>query len=344
MQRFIADTLDSLPAGVAVLDRDGGVRLTNRQARELLGEWPTHQLPAPLAALPWPGGTPGGDALKPERPQLEAELADGRTLLVSTAALYEESGDRLGTVIGLVEITDLRAAQRAREDTLYFLSHDLRAPLASILLLAEGNATPELQGRISFYARSALGLVENLFRLVRAQTLDPARFMELPLEMVLQDAAEEVWALAQAKEIQLVTELPTGDDEPCLVRGDGDLLCRALVNLLTNAIKYTPNGGQVTLTLAAAGEEWALSVCDTGAGIDEELSSRLFQRFSRLPTAENRRISGVGLGLAMVRAVAERHGGSVSVTSQPGAGACFTLRLPPVTAGCESTVSEIRQA
>lgn len=111
--------------------------------------------------------------------------------------------------------------------------------------------------------------------------------------------------------------------------GDADLLRRAILNLLTNAIKYTPAGGSVDLRLAADGPKgWVVEVIDTGAGIPEEQQQQLFRRFGRLDNEANRKISGIGLGLLMVRTVAERHGGKVTLESAPGIGSCFRLHLP----------------
>jgi signal transduction histidine kinase len=292
--------------------------------------------------MPWPHATRAAELPRPDDAdgpmQVEAELADGRVVLASAAGLFDDSGQSLGAVIGLSDISALREAQRSREDTMHFLSHDLRAPLASILTMLDpanaGAGAPlssdaERLGWVERYARKALTLADDLFRLVRAEDVDPARFTLLSLEMVVQDAVDQVWAPAHSKHIHLITEIDEADDDqPCLVRGDGDLLCRAIVNLLGNAVKYTPEGGEVRVSLTGQAGEWAVAVSDTGAGIAPEQQSRLFQRFSRLPTAQNRRIGGVGLGLMMVRTVADRHGGSINVSSRLGEGSVFTLRLP----------------
>lgn len=228
-----------------------------------------------------------------------------------------------------------RELQRSREETMHFLSHDLRAPLASIVsaLEARGDGRlsddPELVTRIDRHARAALGLAENLVRLVRAEGIDPLQFTELGLEMLVQDAVDEAWALAHARRLSLSCEIePAGSESDFVVLGDADLLRRAILNLLTNAIKYTPEGGRVTVRLRAADGGWAVDVEDSGIGIAEDQQVRLFQRFSRLPTEQNRTLAGIGLGLLMVRTVAERHAGTVTVSSKPGEGSRFTLHLP----------------
>lgn len=343
LQRFISDALDGLPVGAVVIDLDGGIRLFNRRAMALLGVEEPWALRATLGAMPWPrDGVPlermqeamGGGPL-----QIEVELDAGRVVLASLSGLFDDAGRALGVVVGLSDITTLREVQRNREDTMHFLSHDMRAPLASIVTLVEAakrgipspvtsEAEQERLGWVDRYARAALAMVENLFRLVRAEGVDPNAYGTLAPELLVQDAADQVWALARDKGVKLETRIALDEDETGELRGDGDLLCRAIVNLLTNAVKYTPAGGCVTLALGREGERFVISVSDTGAGIPPEQQSRLFQRFARLDTRENRRLSGVGLGLMMVRTVAERHGGSVAVASKVGEGSTFTLSLP----------------
>lgn len=257
----------------------------------------------------------------PGQPDAETRVADpfvDRIEIVQEAALRQ------------------RELQRSRDETMDFLSHDLRAPLAAIVTTLEaeharagGDAKRDaLFERVDRYARSALGMAENLVRLVRAESMDPARFTELSLDMIVQDAADEAWALAQARALRLDTLLDLPDDADCVVRGDADLLRRAILNLLSNAIKYSPERETVTLALAPDDGGWKVAVRDHGPGISAEQQAQLFQRFSRLDGEHNRKLGGIGLGLLMVRTVAERHGGRVGVVSQPGAGSTFFLWLP----------------
>lgn len=334
LERFVADTVEGLPVGVVVIDSTGQTQLYNRRAVELLDlDSPTAILTA-VTAMGWPQPIVNGDSvINADEPlQAEAELPNGRVVLAFAAPLRGSPGHPQRIVVSLSDISDLRKAQRSREETMHFLSHDLRAPLASILTLAESPVDEHdmtaVRGHIERYARSALSLAENLARLVRAEGIDPTCFTELQLDMLVQDAVDEVWALARAKEIALSIVLDLDEDQEATVRGDADLLRRAIVNLLTNAIKYTPSGGAVGVRLVRNENCWEVRVSDTGIGISEEQCSLLFKRFARLQTAENHSLSGIGLGLLMVRAVSERHGGSVSVSSKPGKGSVFILSLP----------------
>jgi len=116
--------------------------------------------------------------------------------------------------------------------------------------------------------------------------------------------------------------------EPAVVLGDAGALRRAVLNLVDNAVKYTPAGGKVEISLLVAEGEARIVVRDTGIGIDPADAARIFDPFVRLDAARTRDAGGSGLGLALVRAIVEAHGGTITVDSTPGAGSRFTVRLP----------------
>ncbi|HMV62471.1 MAG TPA: CHASE2 and HATPase_c domain-containing protein [Rhodocyclaceae bacterium] len=337
VRRFIADTLEHLPIGVVVIDPGNRVVLHNERARHLLQAFRGEDLLAALRSLPWPVYLPMRDGL----PDLagfagirQFELPVGRRhLLLSVAELVAGTGSLSGRVIGLADVTVMHEAQRTREDTMHFLSHDLRAPLASILTLIDGyKGDPAAQAeqipRIARYARSALDLADGLFRLVRAEGSDPKDFVELDLAGLVDSAADEVWPQAHARGIRVAVDTRAAETEEPIVRGDFSLLRRAVINLLTNAIKYGSPDSTVSAELAAEGADWVIRVRGQGAGIPPDALPRLFKRFSRIVEEGRDRPSGVGLGLLIVKTVAERHGGNVSVESTPGVGSMFEIRLP----------------
>jgi CHASE2 domain-containing sensor protein/signal transduction histidine kinase len=344
MRRFIADTLDSLPVGALVADPQGRIVLGNREALRLLQVRALAEVPGALAALSWPPGIAlQNDLPRPSTagttPAVEIEGPGERFLMVQVAELMDDGGQAAGIVIGISDITRIREAQRGREETMHYLSHDLRSPMASILTLIEaeklaGTPAPEaleFLRQLSRYANSALKLADDLFRLVRAEAIDQERFTRFGLADVAQDAIDEVWALARAKQVQVVLD---ADETVCAeaeVRGDQELVRRALINLLGNAVKYGPEQAQVRVTLAREDGDWAVAVSDQGEGITPAQMPGLFRRFGRLKTAASRRESGVGLGLMIVKTVAERHGGRIRVASTPGQGTTFTLTLPAAT-------------
>lgn len=258
---------------------------------------------------------------------LDAELAE----LGREVALPEAGGpDPLQHRLAIVRRATLasRTAQQTREDTMRFVSHDLRSPLAAIINLIELQPEEvELLPAVRTQAQNALSLADEFFRLARAEASDPTRYEPTELVAIVDDAADEVWALARKAGTEVRRQRAADE---AWVRGNAELLRRAVVNLLSNAIKYGGSSGPIELSLCSAGSEWLVQVADHGPGIPPEYRERLFRRFGRLPDAIERGIPGVGLGLAMVHTVAERHGGGVSVECPSVGGSVFSLRLPAV--------------
>jgi CHASE2 domain-containing sensor protein/nitrogen-specific signal transduction histidine kinase len=223
-----------------------------------------------------------------------------------------------------------RAIQKVRDDTMRFISHDIRSPLASIITLAEGfgrkpGDDPRLQ-QMGRYAQHALDLADDFFRLAKAEALDPRGFTEIDLSSPVQEAADDIWPLAEKRHVLiLVRDLGSGDP---VVLGDQTQLLRALINLLGNAIKFSPEGSKVEVTLREDGGWLEIAVADQGCGIAEENLTRLFTRYGRITTPGQPSPPGIGLGLLIVKTIVERHSGTVSVQSTVGAGSTFIIRLP----------------
>lgn len=137
----------------------------------------------------------------------------------------------------------------------------------------------------------------------------------------------------QAQERQINLRFQYDQNEDVWVRGNNELLERLVVNLLTNAVKYSHDGGEVRVGLRAAGEQVCCDVADDGVGIPESFRSKLFERFSRASTSGGARTRGAGLGLRFVKVVTERHGGDIQVHSKPGEGSRFVLSLARVDVG-----------
>ena len=337
-RHFMIDTLEGLPTGVVVIDPEGVVQLHNHRAAALLGVGESSEMLTALRRIEWPADLPTENGI-PQSPaeaaSVEVQAASGCNLHVTIAALHDRRSRVHGVVLTLDDITSVKQAQARREEAMQYLSHDLRAPLSSILTLIEGSALDDQppQGgeretleRIGKYADSALELTENLFRLVRAEGVDARRFTVFDLCQIADDAAEEAWALARAKGIRIIRDEPP--EAECLVLCEPSLLRRAVLNLLTNAVKYSPENSRITMRMARESRGWRLDVSDEGMGIDAEDLSLLFQRFGRLEKESGRRVAGLGLGLMIVKTVVERHGGGVEVVSEPGKGSTFTLFLP----------------
>jgi signal transduction histidine kinase len=166
-------------------------------------------------------------------------------------------------------------------------------------------------------------LVEELLELSRIESgAAPLRFEHLDAVTLVRDTVKR---FAQQAERAGVTLRARTADAPLTVIGDGERLERALGNLVANAIKFTPSGGEITVSAEAGDADVAIGVADTGIGIEPDQQARVFERFYK---ADRGRGSGTGLGLAIVKHIVLAHEGSVSLESRPGRGSTFTMRLP----------------
>jgi CHASE2 domain-containing sensor protein/anti-sigma regulatory factor (Ser/Thr protein kinase) len=215
----------------------------------------------------------------------------------------------------------LRHLQDEQRETLAFISHDIRAPLASALMQLDALPLPA-QARLRVPLSRGLTLAEEFLRTSRAEMLDATRFEELDFVALVHQAIDDAYDAARAKPVQLVRRLP---DDPVWVQGEFGLLHRAMLNLMLNAVHYAPATSSVEVSLAIEDGWVEASVTDHGPGIASEDLAQLFQRFNRSAAGQT---TGTGLGLYFVRTVAEKHGGTVAVESEPGVSTCFTLRLP----------------
>lgn len=215
----------------------------------------------------------------------------------------------------------LRHLQDEQRETLAFISHDIRAPLASALMQLDALPAP-VQARLRVPLSRGLTLAEEFLRTSRAEMLDATRFGELDFAALVHQAIDDAFDAARAKPVQLVRQLP---DDPVWVQGEFGLLHRAMLNLVLNAVHYAPAHSSVVVHLAIKDGIIEASVTDHGPGIPADDLARLFQRFNRSAAGQT---TGTGLGLYFVRTVAEKHGGSVAVESKPGVSTRFTLRLP----------------
>ncbi len=335
LRQFLIDIGMSLPDALLVADNAGRVLTANSRAAEYLGAASVgalqgRSLAAELAPLrierTW-------DELAAAAPaSVEVRHPDGRDLLLNLVPCTTHDGRRIGLIVRLADISALKAAARQREELLRFLSHDMRSPQVSILMLIalqrHAKEAPPVDGtlaQIERYARQTLAFADDFVQLARAQARDPVELAPVDLAAVARDAADEAATQAHAKGIRIERGL---DPAEAWVRGDRQLLARALANLLSNAIKYSPAGTCVHLGLARADGGVACTVADEGEGIPADALARLFEPFQRFATARHPEVDGSGLGLAFVKATAERHGGRVAVESAPGRGSRFTLWVP----------------
>ncbi|MFA5522637.1 MAG: CHASE2 domain-containing protein [Castellaniella sp.] len=255
------------------------------------------------------------------------ESTDGMS--VALPAWQQSLTQRVGQLH--VALERFRRAQQQQDETLRFLSHDMRAPLNTLLALTENERhggrqdNPELLDQIDHHAARTLRLVDDFVDLSRAsaQTLQarPVHLGDLLLA-----CRDDSWARAQQKDIRLETE---GLEQDAWVMADAGLLERALLNLVDNAIKYSAPGTRIRLVLEAQGRhEWKACIIDQGRGMQADDLAHIFAPFTRVDTDAPANPGGAGLGLAFVHTVAQRHQAGLEVDSRPGRGSRFCLRLP----------------
>lgn len=237
---------------------------------------------------------------------------------------------------GLKESIEQQAAlEQERRLFIGAIAHDLRTPLfilrAHLRGLQKGIAASpekvrEYVDECATRADALERLVADLFAFTRLEYLEqePERAL-LELGAVLRQAVEGAHPLAAAKEITLTLD---GPGEPCPLLGDAHLLVRVVENLLDNAVRHTPAGGQIQVRWGGAGTTLCFSVADSGPGVAEQDLPHLFTPLYRGETSRNRQTGGAGLGLATARRILRAHGGDLSVANSPAGGAVFTCTLP----------------
>jgi two-component system phosphate regulon sensor histidine kinase PhoR len=258
-----------------------------------------------------------------------------RIIEMQTSILQAGPGEIAGVVLVLHDLTRLRQLESVRRDFVSNVSHELKTPLTAIRGLVESildDADMNTPTRLRFLTRvkeqaDRLGnLVTDLLDLSRYERdRSPIVRQDVDARGPLEKSIESLMAAASEKGLSLAFDL---GEESLRVSADAESLTRIFDNLLTNAIRYTPEGGSIEVRAAAVGDCVVLEVQDTGIGIDAVHLERIFERFYRTDKARSREQGGTGLGLAIVKHIVLNLGGSVEVESRPDAGSLFRVKLP----------------
>ncbi|HYU99302.1 MAG TPA: ATP-binding protein [Pyrinomonadaceae bacterium] len=214
-------------------------------------------------------------------------------------------------------------------------SHELRTPLAVLrgeteVALGKTRTVEEYQESLTLIQEEAERLsriVEDLFILARQPIQSPTALIKEPVSLtaVVKDCARAAQVLAVRKGVRLKLQ---NDSTSIALNADEELIKRMILNLLDNAVKYTPEGGEIALALEKHNCSAEIVVRDTGIGLSERDQQRVFDRFYRVDKARSRALGGAGLGLSIVRSIVEAHGGQVTIESTPRHGSTFTVSLP----------------
>jgi signal transduction histidine kinase len=324
--------------GVVLLDDDGRVRYWNSAAAAItgvpeasaLGRLPGDVLPAwgeltRLAEL--------ADAAAPARARpvtVPLETAAGDRWVAVTGVAFDE-----GVVYALRDVTDEQAFERARSDFVATASHELRTPLAAVYGAARTlrRTDIEIAGEqrdrfLDIIVSETERLTAIVSQILLAGQLEEGRVDMSTSATDLGPLAESVIDLARLRAPEHIELRLERNGAPAVAIADEDKLRQVLVNLLDNAIKYSPDGGDVTVELSGGAGRVRLTVRDSGLGIPPGEQERIFEKFYRLDPALTRGVGGSGLGLFISRELVSRMGGSLTVRSQPGEGAAFVVDLP----------------
>ncbi|MGY1602516.1 sensor histidine kinase [Geodermatophilus sp. SYSU D00815] len=342
-------------------DRDGVVRVWNPGAEKMLGlpraevvrlrSITEFHLPEELAEAAAAAGVPVGiDALVHAAQEHGSDVrdwtyvaADGgrRTVSVAITPRTDDDGVHAGWNFVGTDMTEARETERMKDQFVSLISHELRTPLTSILgyleLVLDDEDEPLTETQAGYLrtvernAQRLLGLVGDLLFTAQVEagrfTLTP---QDVDLAAIARAAEETARVTAATAGVEVRVDVP---DDGLVVRGDAMRLGQACDNLVSNAVKFTPAGGRVTIAVRAdvdadGAPVARLSVSDTGIGIPTGEQGKLFTRFFRASTAQRSAVAGVGLGLSITKAITTAHGGTLDLTSAEGRGTTFTLTLP----------------
>lgn len=329
-QRHIEQVVEHLPVGLIEIEADQTIARMNEVAERLLGikratalatDRHTHQALTTLL----------GNTLTPGVFDAEITSPHVRDVEVAVAPLSLEKGE--GFIVIIRDVTDKRSLERAKNDFVATAAHQLRTPLAAIKWtfdLLGSNTLNEQQLQVVERGKTGVNnmerIAEGLLMSVRtAEGMSKYSFEKTDITAIIKEISALLLPLAEKKHIRLASmiapHLP-------LLSIDIERIKSALQNLIDNAIKYTPEGGAVTVTAQEGEHGVVITVSDSGIGISPEDQEHLFEKFFRARKATEMFTDGSGLGLAIVKSIVEAHGGSITVTSKEGSGSTFSITLP----------------
>ena len=348
--------LSGMVEGVVALDAEQRILFANERATQLLG-------------LPWQ--TPVGrrlwevvrqrplldvvqralDSSEPQREELNWNGSNVRSLTVHAARL--PGLPPRGAVLVLHDTTELRRLERLRQEFVANVSHELKTPLSVIKVCVEtlldgAIEDPQHRGQfleqLDFQSNRLHALILDLLSLARIESGEELfDFQPVPVSDVVEECVERHRPRAEAKG-QVLEIVPPDGEEALVVWADEEAVEQILDNLLDNAVKYTPEGGRVSVRWRREGEQVCLEVADTGIGIPAADLPRIFERFYRVDKARSREMGGTGLGLSIVKHLVQAMHGSVRAASRLGQGTTFTVCLPvPTTPFSDASQKRCRQ-
>lgn len=342
-ERLLDTVVNSVDIGLIAVDEDGSQVLANRKLEQLKalagGSGATSE--ADLHIFQQDGTSALPVARRPTRRAAEGQVfsdyliwwgerPNQRVLSTSSRLLMNQSGVREGSVVTFNDVTELVAALNAKDEFVATVSHELRTPLTAIrgyleLLTSMPDLEPDVASGLEVVSRNSERLHKLVVDLLSTAegspeiTVRPTDFSALVTRRVTE---------AQERNTNPLVRFEGRIDPDLVALCDAPRISQVLDNLLSNAVKYSPGGGRVTIRAREADGQVECSVTDEGSGMSAEELRGVFSKFFRTSAARNAAIPGVGLGLAISKAIVERHGGTITCRSVEGQGSTFTFRLP----------------
>ncbi len=261
----------------------------------------------------------------------------GSVIDIYAASLSDDSDNPIGAVVVLHDISELKSLERIRTDFVANASHELKTPITAIRGLSESVIDDEdidqetvlhFMKRIHSQSIRLSQLVRDLLTLSRLEDdHESERFTIFNMNELVKSSVKSIESAVAEKKQKLNIDI---SEKKIDVYGDRDNLSQLVDNLIDNAIKYTPEKGEISIKLGVENENLLLQVSDTGIGVSPQFQQRIFERFYRVDKARSKSLGGTGLGLSIVNNIAEKHGGIVNIESQPGKGSTFSYYMPLV--------------
>ena len=352
--------LENMLGGLLMVDGSGVIELVNPAAERIFGYDSNELIGKPLHVLvpERPGSDVGAflreslDKAMGRITEWEGRRKNGEVFPFELALFQFETPEGRRIAGSLVDVTERREVDRLKREFVSSISHELRTPLTSIRgslgLLAGGvlgPLSPDAAEIVAVAERNVVRLIGLINDILDLERLEGGR-LEMAFESseaaaIVERSLEAVRGFARQSNVVLVSEPVAASVR---VRADADRLVQVLVNLVSNAVKFSPAGGDVTVRVVLAPGMAEFQVEDRGRGVPSALREAIFERYRQVEASDSRRKGGAGLGLAICKAIVEQHGGAIGVRAAAGAGSLFWFRIPLVSIHRPSISGSVRSA
>lgn len=324
--------------GIVLIGREKDILFINPAARRLLGEEAAgaigkYHVEATRSYAMSESIDEVFKARKPIKKEYVLHNIGEKTIQTNIVPIFDDR-EFEGILVVLNDISEIKRLERIRKDFVANVSHELKTPIAAISGFAETlmvenpeNETVMDFSRIIYDEANRLArLVNSLLDLSRIESDDAdLNLKNIDIRECIYYVAAKIDKRLKEKRLKLITEFP---DSKVIVKADMDRLTQVIINLLDNAINYSPDGTDIIVRIEALSQDIKIEVSDQGPGLPPDETARVFERFYRVDKSRNRKEGGTGLGLSIVKHIVEAHGGTVFVSSTPGIGSTFGFTLP----------------